>query len=67
MVWFRDLVVNEGGEGLGDGIVGMSFLAPFDVDLRFSSMTLGLERARGRRGRDPEAALPPESVFEPRN
>lgn len=67
MVWFRDLVVNEGGEASGDGIVGMSFLAPFDVELRFSSMTLGLERARARRGRDPEAALPPESVFEPRS
>ena len=67
MVWFRDLVVNEGGEGVGDGIVGMSFLALFDVDLRFSSMTLGLEKARARRGRDPAYALPPESVIEPRS
>jgi predicted aspartyl protease len=67
MVWFRNLVVNEGSDGNGDGIVGMSFLDPFDVELRFSSMTLGLERARERRGRDPASALPPESVVEPRN
>jgi predicted aspartyl protease len=67
MVWFRDLVVNEGGTGVGDGIVGMSFLTLFDVELRFSSMTLGLERARSRRGRASEAPLPPESGVEPRS
>jgi len=67
MVWFRDLVVNEGSDGNGDGIVGMSFLDLFDIELRFSSMTLGLERARARRGRDPESALPRESVVEPRS
>jgi hypothetical protein len=48
MVWFKNLVVNEGGDALGDGIVGMSFLAPFDVELRFGLMTLSLERAGDR-------------------
>lgn len=43
-VWFKNLVVNEGGDALGDGIVGMSFLSPFDFELRFSRMTLALER-----------------------
>lgn len=67
MVWFRNLVVNEEGAGIGDGIVGMSFLAPFDVDLRFSSMTLGLEKARAREARHPESSLQPGSVVEPRS
>ncbi|MGE5344926.1 MAG: aspartyl protease family protein, partial [Acidithiobacillales bacterium] len=57
-VWFKNLVVNEGGDTLGDGIIGMSFLALFDVELRFSNMTLSLERPGARR------EVPP-SPFEP--
>jgi hypothetical protein len=57
MVWFKNLVVNEGGDALGDGIVGMSFLAPFDVELRFGLMTLSLQRAGDR-------PTPTPSLFE---
>ncbi|HSB35971.1 MAG TPA: retropepsin-like aspartic protease, partial [Thermoanaerobaculia bacterium] len=64
-VWFRNVVVNEGSEGIGDGVVGMSFLAPFDAELRFSSMTLTLERAGERRARDAEPRRPPGASPEP--
>jgi len=64
-VWFRNLVVNEGSEGIGDGVIGMSFLAPFDAELRFSSMTLTLERAGERRARDAEPWRPPGASPEP--
>jgi len=49
MVWFKDLVVNEGSDTIGDGIIGMSFLSPFDIELRFSRMTLVLARPADRR------------------
>jgi len=57
-VWFRNLVVNEGGDTIGDGIIGMSFLSFFDVELRFSSLTITVERP----GASGTAALRP---FEP--
>ena len=53
MVWFKNLIVNEGGDTIGDGIVGMSFLRPFDVEIRFGRMTLLLERAGERRAPAP--------------
>lgn len=48
MVTFKDLVVKEEGEGLEDGVIGSSFLSNFDLELRFSAMTLKLERAGER-------------------
>jgi hypothetical protein len=57
-VWFKNLVVNEGGDAIGDGIVGMSFLSQFDLELRFSRMTLSLERA-GTSRRSPEFSFEP--------
>lgn len=63
-VWFKNLVVNEGGDSIGDGIVGMSFLSLFDMELRFSRMTLSLERAGASRRAsepsfEPPSGLPP--------
>ncbi len=49
MVWFKNLVVNEGSDTIGDGIIGMSFLSPFDMEIRFSRMTLVLGRPGDRR------------------
>ncbi len=54
MVWFKNLVVNEGGDTLGDGILGMSFLGRFDVELRFGRMTLLLERPGDRQASPPD-------------
>jgi hypothetical protein len=61
MVRFKDIVVKEEGEGIEDGILGASFLANFDVEIRFGSMTLVLENPveRRRRGaRAPEQEIP---------
>ncbi len=68
MVWFRNLVVNEEGAGIGDGIVG-------DVLPRAvrRGPPVQLHDARAREGagrgeaRHPESALPPGSVVEPRS
>ncbi len=64
MVWFKDLVVNEGSDTIGDGIIGMSFLSPFDLELRFSRMTLVLGRPSDRRSVsrspfEPDPGIPP--------
>jgi hypothetical protein len=64
MVWFKDLVVNEGSDVIGDGIIGMSFLSPFELELRFSQMTLVLGRPGDRRSVirspfDQEPGVPP--------
>jgi predicted aspartyl protease len=56
MVRFRDIVVKEEGGGLEDGILGASFLANFDVEIRFGAMTLTLENPVERRRRE---ARPP--------
>jgi hypothetical protein len=66
MVWFKDLVVNEGSDTIGDGIIGMSFLSPFDVELRFSRMTVTIGRPVDRKSfsRTPfeaDPGLPPPS------
>ncbi len=58
MVWFKDLVVNEGSDVIGDGIIGMSVLSQFDSELRFSRMTLVIGRREDRRS-------PARSPFEP--
>ena len=58
MVWFKDMVVNEGGDVIGDGIVGMSYLSAFDIEMRFSAMTLVLTRPGDRQS-------PERSPFEP--
>ena len=61
MVRFKDIVVKEEGEGLEDGILGASFLANFDVGIRFGSMTLTLENPverRRREARAPEQEIP---------
>jgi len=63
-VWFKNLVVNEGGDSIGDGIVGMSFLSLFDLELRFSRMTLTLEKAGGSR-RVSEPSFEPPGVSPP--
>ena len=64
MVWFQDLVVNEGSDTIGDGIIGMSFLSPFDMEIRFSRMSLALGRPGDRRSESrspfvPDSGLPP--------
>ncbi len=61
MVRFKDIVVKEEGEGLEDGILGASFLANFDVEVRFGAMTLTLENPverRRREARAPEQEIP---------
>ena len=60
MVRFKDLVIKEDADGIADGVVGNSFLQNFDCELRFSSMTLSLERPHERRLREtgPEETLP---------
>lgn len=52
MVRFKDIVVKEEGEGYEDGILGASFLANFDVEIRFGAMTLSLENPAERRRRE---------------
>jgi len=49
MVRFKDIVVKEEADGIEDGILGASFLSPFDVEIRFGAMTLGLENPLKRR------------------
>jgi hypothetical protein len=61
MVKFKDLVVKEESAGIEDGVLGSSFLSNFEAELRFSSMTLKLERAVERLQREAEtraAGLP---------
>ena len=55
MVKFKDLVVKEESEGIEDGVLGSSFLENFEAELRFSSMTLKLERAVDRLLREAES------------
>ena len=52
MVRFADIVVKEEGDGIEDGVLGSSFLGNFDVAIRFSTMTLKLERPVDRRLRE---------------
>src|ERR1035437_7600124 len=40
MVRFKDIVVKEEADGIEDGILGASFLSPFDVEIRVRPMTL---------------------------
>jgi predicted aspartyl protease len=56
MVKFKDVVVKEESEGIEDGVVGTSFLGNFDTELRFSAMTLRLDRPIERRLRELEAS-----------
>jgi hypothetical protein len=65
-VWFKNVVVNEGGDAIGDGIIGMSFLSFFNVDLRFSRMTLSLERPGEGRGHSLPVFGAPSVIPEPR-
>ncbi len=60
MVRFKDIIVKEVGEGLEDGILGASFLANFDVEIRFGSMTLALENPVERKRR--EARAPAQEI-----
>ncbi len=60
MVRFRDIVVKEQADGLEDGILGTSFLANFDVEIRFGAMTVALENPVDRRRRAADAAQPQE-------
>ncbi len=48
MVRFKDIVVKEESSGIEDGILGASFLSPFDVEIRFGTMTLVLENPLDR-------------------
>ncbi|HVO50506.1 MAG TPA: aspartyl protease family protein [Thermoanaerobaculia bacterium] len=54
-VRFRDIVVKEEGTGIEDGILGGSFLANFDVEIRFGAMTITLEDPVDRRPREADA------------
>jgi predicted aspartyl protease len=56
MVRFADIIVKEEGEGIEDGVLGSSFLANFDVAIRFSTMTMSLERPIDRKLREQAAA-----------
>jgi hypothetical protein len=56
MVRFADIIVKEEGEGIEDGVLGSSFLGNFDVAIRFSTMTLKLERTVDRRLREQDEA-----------
>jgi hypothetical protein len=61
MVRFKDIVVKEEGDGLEDGILGASFLANFNVEIRFGAMTVTLENPverRLRESRAPEQEIP---------
>jgi hypothetical protein len=59
MVKFKDLVVKEESEGIEDGVLGSSFIANFEGELRFSSMTLKLERPVDRILRERESGERP--------
>ncbi len=59
MVRFRDIVVKEEADGIEDGILGESFLSPFDVEIRFGAMILSLENPLQRRLRASEGPAPP--------
>ena len=52
MVRFADIILKEEGDGIEDGVLGSSFLGNFDVTIRFSTMTLNLERPVDRRLRE---------------
>ena len=52
MVRFADIIVKEEADGIEDGVLGSSFLANFDATIRFSTMTLKLERPVDRRVRE---------------
>ncbi|MFI5118823.1 MAG: aspartyl protease family protein [Thermoanaerobaculia bacterium] len=56
MVRFNDIVVKEGSDGIEDGILGASFLSPFDVEIRFGAMTVVLANPMERRLREAKAA-----------
>ncbi|HSB62942.1 MAG TPA: aspartyl protease family protein [Thermoanaerobaculia bacterium] len=56
MVRFKDIVVREEAEGIEDGILGASFLSPFDVEIRFGAMTLALENPLERHLREAKPA-----------
>ena len=58
MVRFRDIVVKEEADGIEDGILGESFLSPFDVEIRFGAMKLSLENPLQRRLRASEGPPP---------
>jgi len=51
--------VKEEAAGIEDGILGASFLSPFDVEIRFGAMTLSLENPLKRRLRAAEAPAAP--------
>lgn len=55
MVRFRDIVVREDDASIADGVVGTSFLKSFDVEIRFRTMTVSLERPLERRLREDHA------------
>ncbi len=52
MVRFADIILKEEGDGIEDGVLGSSFLGNFDATIRFSTMTLNLERPVDRRLRE---------------
>lgn len=60
MVRFKDIVVKEESDGIEDGILGASFLSPFDVEIRFGAMTLVLENPLERHRR--ETKLSPQEI-----
>ncbi len=56
MIRFKDIVVKEESDGIEDGILGASFLSPFDVEIRFGAMTLVLENPLERHLRETKAS-----------
>lgn len=64
-IWFKDIVVKEDQGAIEDGIIGSSFLSNFEVELRFSAMTVRLSqpvenylREREERGQQTTSASP---------
>ncbi len=64
-IWFKDIVVKEDQGSIEDGIIGSSFLSNFEVELRFSAMTVRLSqpvenylREREERGQQATSASP---------
>ncbi|MCM3876547.1 MAG: aspartyl protease family protein [Thermoanaerobaculia bacterium] len=55
MVRFKDIVLKEEGDGIEDGILGASFLSPFNVEIHFGAMTLVLENPLERHLREVNA------------
>ncbi len=58
MISYKDIVVREDSEGIEDGVLGSSFLANFETEILFSSMTVLFELPSERLLRESQANVP---------